>query len=129
MNIENLNAQFFLKTIVDCSEVIRFFNIYSGIIFDSASEDCIRSDAVGLVQPAVHNFGFKSSFLFTWPRSELDGVDEWKLGIKLANYFSTDVLVENTDIRTDTEKWILTTKDGTQRLVDIIVIEDGIDVG
>jgi hypothetical protein len=81
------------------------------------------------VQPAVHNFGFKSSFLFTWPRSKLDGVDEWKLGIKLANYFSTDVLVENTDIRTDTEKWILTTKDGTQRLVDIIVVEDGIDVG
>lgn len=116
--------QFFLKECKPENEVLECLHIILG--FPIESINYAIKDAPAFAQVSEHNCGYKQGFLISWNHETCDSYSIDEVGKKLAISLNTNVLVEN---QAAEDIYLLAKPDATLKMVAIIYIDDGIDVG
>ena len=117
------SMQFFLKDLRQESVVLEVLKEAIGIVVDSSNTPI--DEAIGVLQMDDYSQGYRTGCLASWPATAGTQVDEHKVAHFLAKRLTISVLME---IPQSEPLWLLTSPDGSQALVPVRVLEDGIDL-
>jgi hypothetical protein len=114
--------QFFLRDRREEMDVLRVLGDALGFVVEST--DVKFEGALGFLQVDDYGSGFSQGHLVSWPGSVVWQGDERELARRLASRLVTDVLLELTD---ESGQWLLTPPSLDQRVVAVVMLDDGID--
>lgn len=114
--------QFFLRDGRDEADVLRVLG--DALEFIVESTDVKFEGALGFLQGSEYGSGFNQGYLVSWPDSVVWQGDVRDVACKLAARLNTDVLLELAD---DSDQWLLTSPNLDQRVVSVVMLDDGID--
>lgn len=116
------SIQFFLRDGREEADVLRVLGDALGFIVEST--DVNFEGALGFLQVDDYGSGFNQGHLVSWPDSVVWQGDARDVACKLAARLNTDVLLELSD---DSDQWLLTSPNLDQKVVSVVMLDDGID--
>lgn len=114
--------QFFLRDRRAEVDVLKVLGDALGFIVEST--DVKFEGALGFLQVDDYGSGFNQGHLVSWPDSVVWQGDVREVARKLAARLNTDVLLELAD---ESDQWLLTPPNLEQRVVSVVMLDDGID--
>lgn len=117
-----ISMQFFLESKQPIDGVLRALAEELRFSVSALEHDDAQAPAFG--QITDYTQGYRQGFLISWP-AHLGKVDVRRIGQRLASRFHCHALVE---LDSPENAWLVVSPDGNGRVVNVSILDDGIEV-